>query len=116
MMYKKILILLIIFLSAVCLFEVLGIWKITNWYDLLVLFIILIFPFDIALFFISFYLKKHTEGWEKNIAFIGLFIATVSIMVPVSTFFWDYYNWRIDSLNYKQYVQPNVLKEFQSNK
>lgn len=66
-----------------CLFNVYDGWSVTNWYELLISYMIIIFPFALGLLFISRHASKKRIGWQKKIAIAGVFTSIISLIFPL---------------------------------
>ena len=81
---------IILALIGWCVFDFFGVIQVTNTYELLVGFILLLLPFILALFYLSFSLKKDGSGWQKKIAIAGIYVGILSLIINVIVFIFDF--------------------------
>ena len=74
--------LIILPLCAWCLYTAYGLFEVTNSYELLVLYIILLLPFTTVLMVLSYFSYKKDLGWLKKISFVGMIIGLLTWLVP----------------------------------
>lgn len=106
------LIALILPLSAWCLYAAVSISSVSNWYELLVTFLTIVFPFEVLLALLATYTRNDEVGWVRHISACGYVVAAVSFVIPLFIGIRDYYVYFVDTRNAAQYVQPSVLKDF----
>lgn len=77
---------IVIILILWCLLDLYSIPQITDLFELVMgFFSITLIPL-VILFYLSFSLKKDSDGWQKIIAFAGIFISTITLIANVSMF------------------------------
>jgi hypothetical protein len=103
---------LILPLAAWCLYSAIGLSSVSNWYELLVTFLTIVFPFQVLLALLALYARNEEATWVTKISTCGLVVAGVSFMIPLIIGTRDYYVYLVDRRNAAQYVQPSVLRDF----
>lgn len=103
---------LILPLSVWCLYAAVDLSSVSNWYELLVTFLTILFPFEVLLALLATYTRNDEVGWVRNISTCGFVVAVVSFVIPLFIGMRDYYVYFVDTRNAAQYVQPSVLRDF----
>ncbi len=83
MLTKKFLYTTSVGLSVWCLINVYGSFTVPNWYELLLGYLVLILPFAILLFAISFYNLKNNIIKPKIFSLACMIVGGVSVILPI---------------------------------